>query len=296
MQYTIEQSDNIDEMMTNASIILYGDSGIGKTTLSRSMPNPLFLMMTGGGEHEPMPLVGRGIPFIRIGDKAMLDAVMLDLKAKTFTLPAQGLTPQAEGLFKKLRLDGKRDDEILSALTAMGLDAAKIKLPKPYKVETLVFDQLTTMYNLFMKDVLDNVKRNRENPETPNQQDYGQIRNRMHKIFFEVNGVEGYKKVYLCLPERDTDPETKIPGKGLPMLAGKLANEILQFVDFVFYFHQHREQNPRTKQVREYRRIATQPHGIWQAKDSSGKLPPFFEVTSPDFPLWDFMQKEIYKP
>lgn len=295
MRYVIEQSDNIDELLRNASMIIYGDSGIGKSTIARGMPNPLFLMMTGGGEHEPMPLVGSGIPYVRIDSKETFDAVMLDLKARTFELPAIGLDPNQEALFKKLRAEGKTDAEILSALVSMGMDVSRVKIPKPYKVETLVFDQLTTMYNIFMKDILAKVARNRENKETPNQQDYGQIRRRMQDVFFDVNATEGYKKVYLCLAERDKDSETGMLTKGLPMLAGKLASEVVQFVDFLFYLHLHREQDAKTKVVREFRRIATQPFGVWQAKDSSGKLPPFFE-TPKGFQLWDFIVKEVTKP
>lgn len=67
-------------ILSESATILYGDSGIGKTTICRNLPNPLYLIMRGGGEHRPLALVGTKIPFIEILTKQHLDEVLLDLR------------------------------------------------------------------------------------------------------------------------------------------------------------------------------------------------------------------------
>lgn len=237
MPYAIQTSQSSDSSILNDSAsVIYGDSGIGKTTICRQMPKPLFLIMRGGGEHRPMPLLETTIPFIEVDNQQQLYEILFDLR------------------------DNKIPD-----------------------IETVVFDQLTSMYDIFMLHILRNVSRKRDNPETPTQQDYGQARRSFANLIVNCNQIPNLHKVYLALAEIDED-ETTREKYGAPMIPGKLAREVLRYMDFVFRMAIRRE--VVANKLVERRVFSTQPEGIWLAKDSSGKLPTHIPLEGPNYPFW----------
>jgi len=265
MPYEVIQVDN-EYLLEESSLILYGDSGIGKTTITRGMPNPLYLFMRGGGEHRAAPLHGTGISVIEIQTRQQMEEVLLDLKKDVPIVPHSVI-------------DLKKDfTEVASELqdNSLSLGGGKIK--------TIVIDQLTTMYNIFMGNIMKNVSRKRENPETPAQADYGQVRRSFTNFLIELNNIPNLHKVYLSLAEIDEDEQTR-ERYGAPMIPGKLAREVLAFTDFVFRMHNRRE--VMNNKFIEYRAFQTQPDGIWLAKDSTGRLPKFIKIPSPDYNFWE---------
>ena len=260
MPYEIIQVDN-KYLLEESSLILYGDSGIGKTTITRGMPNPLYLFMRGGGEHRAAPLHGTGISVIEIQTRRQMEEVLLDLKKDVPIVPHSVI-------------DLKKDfTEVASELqnSSLGLGGGKIK--------TIVIDQLTTMYNIFMGNIMENVSRKRENPETPAQADYGQVRRSFTNFLIELNNIPNLHKVYLSLAEIDEDKQTG-ERYGAPMIPGKLAREVLAFTDFVFRMHNRRE--VINNKFIEYRVFQTPPDRIWLAKVSTGRLPKLIKIPSPD--------------
>ena len=289
--YTIEISDST-VLLDEVSMIIYGQSGIGKSTIAANMPDPFFVVMKGGGEHRPLHLVSRKIPWVSISTKSELDQLLLDLKAKGMpSLEKHEGDPTAIAQLQAWKQQGKSDAEISNAFAAMGIQRPTTALFHP---KTLVIDQLTTLYNIYMSDVIRTVSRKRENMETPNLQDFGQARRRMLDFFQELNNLPGVHKVYLCLAEIDTDPQTQ-EQRGLPLLAGKLAQECMAFCDFIFYMFSDIVQNPQTKAISNVRRFATSVHGKWQARDSTGKLSKFIDLPDPRFDFWSHIVKEVSK-
>ena len=271
MSYQIIQVDD-KYLLEESSLIIYGDSGIGKTTISRHMPNPLFLLMRGGGEHRAAPLHGSGLSIITINTKNQLDEVLMDLKKNEPPMTPYSIIDTKKDLTEAAK-------ELLHG--TMSLGGARVK--------TVIIDQLTTMYNIFMGNVMTSVSRKRENLETPAQADYGQIRRSFTNFLIELNNIPNLHKVYLALSEIDEDPDTK-ERYGAPMIPGKLAKEVLAFTDFVFRMHNRRE--VVNNKFVEYRAFQTQSEGIWLAKDSTGRLPKVIRIPSPDYNFW---QEEIVK-
>ena len=269
MTYEIQIASS-EIVLDEISLIIYGDSGIGKTTIAKNMPNPLFLIFRGGGEHRPMPLTGTNIPFIEISTKDQLDEIVLAFVRTgipNITLPAQ----QNISLEEALKNPG-------------------VELPRNYVVKTLVLDQLTSMYAMILGDAVRTVARRRFLPEIPDKPDYGTAHTRFVNAIFDINKIPKIHKVYIALAEMDEDELTK-ERTGLPMVPGKMAREVLKFVDFVFRMHTRRAMEGN--KLREFRAFQTQPEGSWIAKDSSGKLPkPYFELPSPDY---DFFNETIIK-
>jgi len=253
-----------EELLGEAVLCIYGDSGIGKTTIANNMERPLFLIMRGGGEHRPMPLAGSGTPFIEIFTKAELDKFVLE--ARRTGLP-------------KLTLQAK-PKSMVDALKVLEAD----ELVRTYEPKTLVIDQMTSLYDLILRDVLRNVVRNRPQPDLPGQPDYGQGHRRFLDFIFEINQIPNVHKVYLALAELDEDENTK-ERYGAPALPGKMAREVLRFFDFVFRMHIKREM--RDGKLYEYHSFQTQPDGTWLAKDSSGKLPRYIEIPRPNYDFWN---------
>ena len=259
-----------DVVLDEISMIIYGESGIGKTTIAKNMPNPLFLIFRGGGEHRPMPLTGTNIPFIEVATKAQLDEIVVQFKG--------------DGIPNITRMP-KQPASLEAALKSPG-----VELPENYVVKTLVFDQMTSMYAMILMDAVATVARKRFLPEIPDKPDYGTAHTRFLNAIFDINKIPKIHKVYIALAEMDEDELTK-ERTGLPMVPGKMAREVLKFTDFVFRMHTRRA--VENGKLREFRAFQTQPEGSWIAKDSSGKLPkPYFELPSPDY---DFFSEVILK-
>jgi len=263
MPYEIKFADS-DFIREECSIIIYGDSGIGKTTICKNMPSPFFALIRGGGEHRPLPLVKTGIPFAEINTMQEWNELILDLKGTQSTKIPKEVIEMAK------ILDGKDHSE---GIVIGG-----------YKVKTLVIDQFPTLYNLYMNDIIHRVSRKRDTPETPNMQDYGHARRVFTNFLMEVNNIPHLHKVYLALSEIDEDENTK-DRYGAPMVPGKLALEVMLFVDFVFRMHNRREM--QGGKMVEYRAFQTQPEGIWRCKDSSGKLPKYIALPNSDYNFWE---------
>ena len=263
MSFNIQFADD-QLLLEDSSTIIYGDSGIGKTTIAKQWPNPLFLIMRGGGEHRPAPLLNSGIPYIEVQTKEQMDEILIEVRRNgTIKVP-----PQL-----------KRSSSLADAITK----ASDGKFTEEYAVKTIVIDQLSSMHTLFINHVLTKVARNRENPDTPNQQDYQQTLRQFNSWVIEVNQVPRTHKVWLALAEIDEDTRTK-ERYGAPSIPGRLAVDILKYVDFVFRFYIRRTVTAGT--VKESRVFQTQPDGMWKAKDSTGKLPAVIEIPGPAFPVW----------
>lgn len=267
--YDIQIADSIN-IMEECICLIYGQSGIGKTTIARMFPDPLFLMMRGGGEHRPLPLIGSSIPYVEFSDKPQLDSFILDITRS--------------GMPKLKR--PKSAASLPDAIDKM----AQSGNYEEWTPKTLVIDQLTTMYNIMMNHCMTNVARKRDNVDTPAMQDYQQARRIAMRFFFDLAKVKCHK-VFLCLEEIDTDETGN--KRGLPSVPGKLAGEVMQYTDFVFHMVNTREAVGQPPKLQEFRALHTQPHGLWQAKDSSGKLDPMIRSTGTDFNLWEYMLKKI---
>lgn len=262
MTYEVKFPDD-SFVLEDSSGIIYGDSGIGKTTIACTMPNPLFVFMRGGGEHRPLPLIGKKIPYIEIFTKAQLDEFMLE--ASKNGLP--------------------RLDYIKKALTMEeAIAVSENGVMEKYEPKTLVTDQMTSMYSLLLDNVVKTVARKRFLADHPEMADYGTAHKQFLNYMYTINQIPGVHKIYLALSELDEDELTK-ERYGGPMVPGKMAREVLKFTDFVFRMHVRREM--RDNKLYEYRAFLTQPEGTWLAKDSSGKLPKVIELPSPDYDFWN---------
>lgn len=267
MTLTISMPDN-EFLLNDSSTIIYGDSGIGKTTIAKCMPKPLFIIMRGGGEHRPAPLIGSGIPFVEVLTRDDLNELVMML-------------PKNKGeIVIRQQVTAATLPEAINRVRDAGGNVETIR----YRPETLVFDQLSSMYDIYMRGVMKSVVRNRENPDTPAQQDYQQTGRIFSNFLMDINQIPGVHKVYLALSEIDEDRKTG-ERYGAPMIPGKLALDVLKLVDFVFRMHVRRE--VVANKIEEFRCFQTQPDGIWRAKDSTGTLPAFIKLPSPNYNYWE---------
>lgn len=256
-QFTVEREFTIEELRRESIALIYGESGMGKTTLARSWtPNPLFLLFRGGNEHMPSPLLNRKIAWIDILYKAQLDAAVMEMQK-----------------------------DLIESKT----------VPKEFRgipVESIIFDQLSSWHNLQSTDLLVNTARERENSETMAQNDWGQARKRMHITVSDVNRIPVHK-LYLAIARTITDAKQN-PLRIEPYVPGQLVEDFMQFSDFVFFLTTKRI-STGPGQMKTIRVIHTQPgeHVIegkaipYLAKDSTGKLPQFIDVPDPEFPLFE---------
>lgn len=237
---TIQTAATAPKRWEGISVILFGDSGIGKTTMARTAPAPFFVMFRGGGEHKPMPLYDTDIPWVDIYTRE-----------------------EWENLLARLVRDGLPDAR-----------------------QTLVLDQLPSLYNMQSMDILKHTKRTRVNDETFDPADFGQARQRFLRMVMDLSRIRcasgtPANLLLLSLSEPDVDPSTPTR-TNLPMLPGKLAREMPGFVSFVLEMVQ--EKNPTGPG--DQRVVYTQPRPGHFAKDASGLLPPRIAIPSPTFPLW----------
>ena len=263
--YEVQFADN-DFLIDDSATIIYGDSGIGKSTIARMMPSPCFLMMRGGGEHRPAPLAGSNIPFIEIRTKQQLDLLISSIKRDNGMVVQRPI----------------RSKDMATTLTAVG--KAGGATTEPYVVKTLIIDQLSSAHVLLMQNIMTSVARGRENPDTPAQMDFRQVLQQFTKMMVEVNSIPHMHKVYLALADIRLDMDTS-EKYGAPMIPGMLSLDVLKYVDFVFRMHVRRV--IESNKVREFRAFQTQPDGLWKAKDSTGKLPAYIEIPSPNYDYWN---------
>src|SRR3990167_1489035 len=92
-EYEVSYGDT-DFLLSESSTLIYGESGIGKTTITRNLPDPFYLILRGGGEHRPSPLVNTGIPFVEIYQKSQLDKFMLDIREGLPTVIRRAVQPK----------------------------------------------------------------------------------------------------------------------------------------------------------------------------------------------------------
>lgn len=241
--------------------ILYGESGIGKTTIAKQWPFPFYVFFRGGGEHRPMPLTGSGIPFVEIYDVAQLDQLVMSLSK--------------DGLPKR------KSGELC---------------------QTIVIDQLPSLYNMYQTYILTTVARGRENEHTFGRNDFRQGRHHIHQLFFDLNLLKCHR-LYLSISRVTEDEDTK-KQDCRPLLPGVLAEEVPQFTDFTLHMHSINRSTPvdptdskkGTKLV-PMRAVATQSYSKGAvsifAKDSSGKLPPLIEIPTPEYKLWDEILRHL---
>ena len=105
---------------------------------------------------------------------------------------------------------------------------------KDLDIETVIFDTLTSMQDVFMEDIL-KVPRNRgKTPKEPSLEDYRSLAAVM-KGFFRLANKLPVNVVYICHEEISFDEDT---GKteGWPMLVGKLKQSAGVLTDMVLYF------------------------------------------------------------
>jgi hypothetical protein len=112
---------------SKARVLLFGDTGVGKTRLAGSFPSPFFLDSDRGGK----TLVGQTIPFLSISR------------------------------------DGKVFDEVMEILRALQQSSAPFNT---LKVETLVFDSVTSLADMLMTEAMKTTGKiaidpNKEKPE-----------------------------------------------------------------------------------------------------------------------------------
>lgn len=254
-------------LLNDSSTIIYADSGTGKTTISKNMPKPMFVIMRGGGEHRPAPLTGSNIPYIEIDTRDELNELVTQL------------TRDKGEFVTTVPVTAKTLPEALNAVRDAGGTLQTIK----YQPATFVFDQLTSMYDIYMRGIMKTVVRNRDNPDTPSMQDYGQTMRQFSNFMIDINKIPNVHKVYLALAEIDKDKDTQVQYGG-PMIPGKLARDVLKYMDFVFHMHVRRE--AVGNKIEEYRAFRTQPDGIWLAKDSTGRLPKLIKLPTPSYDYW----------
>ena len=100
---------NTDTIQTYINMIVYGDSGVGKTTLTGTAPSPLIISAEGG----LMPLKGKGIDVFEIKTRADCNEVFEWLK----------LSAEAKAKYKTVCLDSM--SEIAEVLLADELALTK---------------------------------------------------------------------------------------------------------------------------------------------------------------------------
>lgn len=232
---------DVDEEQDFLNILIFGESGVGKTVLATSaaaVPSmaPVLVLNYEGG---------------------LLSAKQL---ADTIGIP--------KGALKTVRLNSFYEIE--------GVYNALREEDHPFR--TVIIDSLTELQKASMDQIMTEVTRKdaSRDKEIPAQRDWGKSLEQVRRI------VRGYRDlpmhtIYTALAKEDKD---EITGevKVRPDLPGKLAGQVAQFMDEVFYMFSTMDTKDEEDII--VRKILTANLGKYSGKDRSGRLSTFVEDPS----------------
>lgn len=230
LQSILERLEQPVVQSEKLKILIYGPSGVGKTSLYAGAKNALILDVEEGTSS--------------INNE--VKAEMIKNGSRFFPLKSW---EDLQGIFTLIQ-EGK------------------------IKFNTIIMDSVTDIQELCKEHILTTQSRNRVSPETPSQQDYGVLTERMRKMVRNFRSLDS-NIVYIARERFDKD-ETTGEERVRPDIVGKLQNDLPGAVDIVGYM----------LSVEGERKIGFDLEGKWLAKDRTNRLPKVM-----DDPSWEKLEK-----
>jgi len=223
--------DRIEEPIAYAEklkILIYGPSGVGKTSLYDGVKN----------------------------------ALILDVEEGTSSL--QKKKEMAENGTKIFQLRSWEDLQGIFQLIQQG------KL----SFNTIILDSVTEIQELCKERILETQDRNRVSPETPAQQDYGVLVERMRRMLRNFRALDS--NIIYIARDRHTKNEMTGEERTRPDIVGQLQDDLPGAVDIVGYMFSSGGD----------RKIGFDLEGKWLAKDRTNRLPKGMEQ-----PSWEKLEE-----
>lgn len=211
-------------------ILIYGPSGVGKTTLYGGAKNALILDVEEGTSSIPIEVKEE---MIKNGTRFFPLKTWEDL----------------QGIFQLIQ-EGK------------------------LKFNTIIMDSITDIQELCKDHILATQERRRISDETPSQQDYGVLSERMRKMIRNFRQLDS-NIIYIARERHEKDESTG-EERVRPDIVGKLMNDVPGAMDIVGYM----------VSVGGKRKIGFDLEGKYLAKDRTNRLPKVMED-----PTWEKLEE-----
>jgi hypothetical protein len=249
--------ESVDKSIERVSMLIFGDSGIGKTFLAGS---------------------SAGVP-------EMSPVLFLDT-AQGGVLSLRRKYPDVKGVYlDDVRNTAYKGDSKVQAIKSFGWDQMRrvvddLSNNNPYK--TVVMDTGGEIYNLGMSKLMAEVVDHNpkmEDPEVPSMREYGIMLVRMRTVIKELKRLG----CNVIVTAHGDDIQNKRTGafRTEPDFPGKVRKQVPSMFDFVFYYSMKETvtekpgtgNKPATKVRTSNRVIRTKATATVMAKDRDGLLP-----------------------
>ncbi|PWA11098.1 hypothetical protein DCC39_10390 [Pueribacillus theae] len=224
----LERINNQPERAEALKILIYGPSGVGKTTFYDGIK----------------------------------DALILDVEDGTTSLQKKA----------EMRKNGTRIFQLESWEDLQGI--FQLIQQGELSFTNIVLDSVTEIQELCKDHVLATQDRRRVSPETPSQQDYGVISERMRRMLRNFRSLDS--NIIYIARERYLKDESTGEERVRPDVSGKLQDDLPGAMDIVGYMVSKGGD----------RKIGFDLEGKWLAKDRTNRLEKLMED-----PTWDKMEK-----
>jgi hypothetical protein len=223
------------------NILVYGDSGVGKTTFAGSAD---------------------AVPDLR-------PVLFIDIEGGTFSLQNAGHNVDVVRV-----TTWKEMQELYNTLYAQVAAGTC-----PY--QTIVLDSLTEIQKFNMYNVMEDLikKKPDQDPDIPGMREWGKNIEQLRRFVRAFRDLELHT-IFTALARVDKDDRTGVRWTK-PSLSGKLADEVAAFLDIVVYYYVKQVQDPNNSGgTINNRYLLTQKTESQIAKDRSGRLPIVVEEPS----------------
>lgn len=235
--------EEVEETETFLKILLYGESGSGKTRLAASASNVT----------------------------TMSPAVLIDLEAGTTGLKKKNYPALRVISVKKAMARFREDNPKAKAAFPMfeWVMALAAELEEDKDVKTIIFDSFTELNNQLMAAHMHDKVLSTPNtdPDAPTYPDHNRVTNQARKIIRRYRDMIGKHLIITTLERSMASMGEEFPARFGPGLTPKLAAEISGFLDMVLHL------DSEVKGDQTERTVQTQLSKKYIAKDRLGVLP-----------------------